>query len=196
MHDDNSGQARPETGNHPQALSQANQEQTAKTLQKADPDQPLQITPEQSRLLESALRIKIMHALADEPLTSKQVAEKLQKTPGNIHYHITKLFEGGLLELVRTEAAGGIIQKFYRSIAIWFRSENFSGFQFRQEEKVEHFVTRLTLSQSELQKFQQEMMMFITSWESKVTQGEEYGIDVVIGRLQPAESPAEPEVGS
>lgn len=54
-----------------------------------------------------------MHALADEPLTSKQVAEKLHKTPGNIHYHIIKLFEGGLLELVRTEAAGGIYGMLY-----------------------------------------------------------------------------------
>lgn len=87
-------------------------------------EQPFQVSPEQSKLLESALRIKIMHTLAEEPLTSKQVAEKLGKTPGNIHYHIVKLYEGGLLDLVRTEASGGIIQKFYRSKATWFRSEN------------------------------------------------------------------------
>lgn len=68
--------------------------------------QPLKVTPEQDKLLESALRIKIMHTLSGEPLTSKQVAGKLNKTPGNIHYHIIKLYEGGLLELVRTETAG------------------------------------------------------------------------------------------
>ncbi|MBT2292475.1 helix-turn-helix domain-containing protein [Paenibacillus albidus] len=149
---------------------------------------PLQLTPEQDKLLESALRIKIMQALAGEPLTSKQVAEKLQKTPGNIHYHIVKLFEGGLLELVRTEAAGGIIQKFYRSRATWFRSANFSGFQFREEDIVEHFTTRLTLSGSELEAFQQEMKQFISKWESKITDGEEYGVDISIGRLPHTES--------
>lgn len=174
---------------------QASQAQEAKALQNSHGDQPLQITAEQSKLLESALRIKIMHALAGEPLTSKQVADKLHKTPGNIHYHITKLFEGGLLELVRTEAAGGIIQKYYRSVSTWFRSENFSGFQFPQEDRVEHFVTRLTLSKGELLTFKEELKAFISSWESKVTEGGEYGIDVVIGRLHSNDSLIEPEVG-
>lgn len=156
----------------------------------------LSVTEEQNKLLESALRIKIMHALADEPLTSKQVAEKLHKTPGNIHYHIIKLFEGGLLELVRTEAAGGIIQKFYRSKGVFFHSENFSGFQFRKEDKIEHFTTRLTLSSAELAAFQQELVQLITAWESKITQGDEYGVELVIGRLPHTDTNAEPEANS
>ncbi|KAI7260917.1 hypothetical protein KC345_g9942 [Hortaea werneckii] len=155
--------------------------------------QPLQVTPEQDKLLESALRIKIMHALAGEPLTSKQVAEKLNKTPGNIHYHIIKLYEGGLLELVRTEAAGGIIQKFYRSKGTTFRSEQLSSFQFRKEDQVEHFITRLTLSPEELEQFHQDMLKLITAWESKVTAGEEYGVEILMGRLQPAHSAAGPD---
>ncbi|WP_054943432.1 ArsR/SmtB family transcription factor [Paenibacillus ihuae] len=155
---------------------------------------PLSITEEQNKLLESALRIKIMHALADEPLTSKQVAEKLHKTPGNIHYHIIKLFEGGLLELVRTEAAGGVIQKFYRSKGTFFHSENLRGFQFRTEDKIEHFTTRLTLSSAELAAFQRELMQVITAWESKITQGDEYGVEFVIGRLPHTDSSSEPEV--
>lgn len=157
-------------------------------------EKPFQVSPEQSKLLESALRIKIMHTLAEEPLTSKQVAEKLGKTPGNIHYHIVKLHEGGLLELVRTEASGSIIQKFYRSVATWFRSENFSGYQFGPEDQVEHFTTRLTLSPAELKAFRQEMMKFISSWESRVTEGDEYGIDFAIGRLQSNDNSEEPEV--
>ncbi|WP_238653025.1 ArsR/SmtB family transcription factor [Paenibacillus piscarius] len=157
-------------------------------------EQPFQVSPEQSKLLESALRIKIMHILAEEPLTSKQVAEKLGKTPGNIHYHIVKLYEGGLLDLVRTEASGGIIQKFYRSKATWFRSENHSGYQFLPEDKVEHFTTRLTLSPAELKAFQQEMMKLISSWESRVTEGDEYGIDIAIGRLHSNDNSTEPEV--
>ncbi|SEU25299.1 transcriptional regulator [Paenibacillus sp. NFR01] len=155
---------------------------------------PLEITSEQSKLLESALRIKIMHMLADTPLTSKQVADRLHKTPGNVHYHMMKLYEGGLLELVRTETAGGIVQKFYRSKATWFNGPEFSGFQFTPENTVEHFTTRLTLSSEELALFRRDLMAFISSWESKVTHGGEYGLDIVLGRLQPENEEAHPEV--
>ncbi|ASA24162.1 winged helix-turn-helix domain-containing protein [Paenibacillus donghaensis] len=170
----------PDTQLHPELLH------TADTLQ---------ITAEQDKLLESSLRIKIMHALAGEALTSKQVADKLGKTPGNIHYHIAKLFEGGLLELVRTEASGGIIQKFYRSKATLFRAESFSGLRFREDDLVERFTTRLTLSDSELAAFQEEMKQLITSWESKVTHGAEYGIEVSLGRIANghAEAGGEPQ---
>ncbi|MDQ0196174.1 winged helix-turn-helix domain-containing protein [Paenibacillus wynnii] len=156
---------------------------------------PLPISEEQVKLLESALRIKIMHALAQEALTSKQVAEKLQKTPGNIHYHIIKLFEGGLLELVGTEAVGGIIQKFYRSEATWFKAPNVSSLQFSPEDQIEHFTTRLTLAADELERFQTELKELITKWESEVTHGNEYGVDINIGRLQQFDD-AIPEPGS
>lgn len=170
--------------NNPHGQQEAGNDNLQPQIQLQDSNTPLQVTPEQDKLLESALRIKIMHALAGDPRTSKQVAEELQKTPGNIHYHIIKLFEGGLLELVRTEVAGGIVQKFYRSKATWFRSENFSGFQFQKEDTVEHFTTRLTLSERELESFQQDLKQFISTWESKITHGEEYGVDIAIGRLR------------
>ncbi|ETT49206.1 helix-turn-helix domain-containing protein [Paenibacillus sp. FSL P4-0338] len=156
-------------------------------------NQLLNVTPEQDKLLESALRIKIMHTLSAEPLTSKQVAEKLNKTPGNIHYHIVKLYEGGLLELVRTEAAGGIIQKFYRSKGTMFHPEALRSLHFRKEDQTRHFTTRLTLSPQELAEFHQELLQLITAWESKVTEGEEYGVEVMIGRLQSADAASQPE---
>ncbi|MNM57186.1 hypothetical protein D3C81_683810 [compost metagenome] len=155
------------------------------------------INEEQEKLLQSALRIKIIQTLAGEPLTSKQAAERLGKTPGNVHYHIQKLYEGGLLELVRTEAAGGIIQKFYRSKSAWFRSAEFSGFQFPPEDMVERFTTRLTLSDSELQAFRRDLMDLITGWEAKATQGQEYGVEMAIGRLpQPHDNESNKEAQS
>lgn len=42
---------------------------------------PMPISAEQSKLLESALRIKILNVLANEAHTSKQVANLLGKTP-------------------------------------------------------------------------------------------------------------------
>lgn len=74
-----------------------------------------------------------------------------------------------------------------------FRSEQLSSFHFRQEDQVEHFITRLTLSPQELAKFHQEMLELITAWESKVTAGDEYGVEIVMGRLQSAEPAPEPD---
>ncbi|WP_151737432.1 winged helix-turn-helix domain-containing protein [Paenibacillus tengchongensis] len=162
----------------------------------AAPPEALQVTPAQGKLLESALRIKILHTLAEEPLTSKQVAEKLGKTPGNVHYHMMKLLGGGLLELVRTDVSGGVVQKFYRSVATLFRLESFTGFQFAAEHKVEHFKTRLTLSPEELEDFRRDMLKLITFWESKATSGGEYGVEMIIGQLPQADSDSDREVNS
>lgn len=146
----------------------------------------LQITEEQARLLENVLRVKIMHALAGEPLTSKQVADRLGKTPGNIHYHLQKLYEGGLVELVRTEVSGGVVQKFYRSPGTWFNwpGSGASRLPVAQEQVAERLTSRLSLSDADFRRFRQEMMELIARWEAAATDGEEYGLEVTAWRLE------------
>lgn len=39
-------------------------------------------------------------------------------------------------------------------------------------------------------------MELITAWESKVTAGDEYGVEIVMGRLQSAEPATEPDTDS
>lgn len=158
---------------------------------------PLAITTDQEKLLQSALRIKILSILAEEVLTSKQVSQKLNRSPGNVHYHIQKLHEGGLLELVRTEPSGGVIQKFYKARSAWFKSQEFQGFHFRKEDKAEHLLTRLSLSEAEFARFREDLAAFISKWESADTSGTEYGMEIIIGRLPaPEDDRPGPEGGA
>ncbi|WP_067729835.1 ArsR/SmtB family transcription factor [Oceanobacillus damuensis] len=83
---------------------------------------PLKISIEQSKLLGNALRIKIISLLLNKPRTAKQVSDQLGNSPGNVHYHIKKLYEGGLIELVETKEVGGIIEKYYKAKSKWFNS--------------------------------------------------------------------------
>jgi DNA-binding transcriptional ArsR family regulator len=83
----------------------------------------LDISVEQAKLLGSAQRVKIITALVDTAKTSKQVADELGESPGSIHYHIQKLHEGGLIDLVNTRTVGGIVEKYYQSKAKWFNTK-------------------------------------------------------------------------
>lgn len=81
----------------------------------------LPITLEQQKLISSAIRIKILHLLAEAPRTAKQVADVIGETPGNVHYHVQKLVSGKLIDLVETREVGGIVEKYYQSKGTRFR---------------------------------------------------------------------------
>ncbi|MWV44446.1 helix-turn-helix domain-containing protein [Paenibacillus sp. HJL G12] len=90
---------------------------------KNDQSQSIEISVEQAKLLGSAQRVKIIKTLIDTARTSKQVANELGESPGSTHYHIQKLYEGGLIDLVETRTVGGIVEKYYKSKAKWFNSK-------------------------------------------------------------------------
>jgi len=79
------------------------------------------ITAEQYKLLASPLRIRILHRLAESEATAAQVADDLGETRGNVHYHLRKLYEGGLVDLTRTEQLGGVLERYYRAPTARFR---------------------------------------------------------------------------
>src|SRR5699024_2083562 len=108
------------------------------------------ITLKQQKIISNPIRSQIIMLLFDEAMTSKQVATKLDKTPGNIHYHIQKLYEHGIIELEREEKNKGIIEKYYRSKAISFSTEDNS----QQETNIQsQYASTLTLSDDELEQF-------------------------------------------
>ncbi|MCL6457144.1 MAG: helix-turn-helix domain-containing protein [Gorillibacterium sp.] len=145
--------------------------------------EPVTITAEQSKLLHSALRIRILRVLEDEARTSKQVADLLQKTPGNVHYHIQKLYDGGLLKLVGTQIVGGVVEKYYRSIGSMFRAADFPEYQFIQDKSKNRFATRLYLSDAERVELLAEFDDLLSRWENRQTSGDEYGISITLGRV-------------
>jgi DNA-binding transcriptional ArsR family regulator len=152
---------------------------------------PMPINAEQSKLLESALRIKILNVLANEPHTSKQVADLLGKTPGNVHYHIQKLHDGGLLDLVKTQTVGGVIEKYYRSKTTYFKPDQFTEFNYVDGAPRYRAATRLLLSTDQYQEFIGELDALIRKWEAKDTDGAEYGVLFTLGRVQDSDAGSE-----
>ncbi|CAM4003354.1 helix-turn-helix domain-containing protein [Cohnella lubricantis] len=144
---------------------------------------PLVIDDHQQRLLQSALRITIMHALGDEPKTAKQVADQLHKTPGNIHYHIQKLYDGGLLEMVDTRMNGGIVEKYYRARGTRFHYPGPKEDSHREADTVMDWLSRLSLSPDDVQAFTQDVIRLLEKWEQRTGDGDEYAVNIRVGRI-------------
>ena len=155
-------------------------------------EQPLIIDDKQNKLLQNALRIKIMHALSREAMTSKQVADLLRKTPGNVHYHIQRLYEGGLLELSDTRSVAGIVEKYYAAKASQFRFPGRAeGDSWQADDDAwtggspfsEYHATRLDLSDDEAVRFSDELKTLLEKWERNTQGGQEYGVSIRLGRI-------------
>ncbi|NGQ94202.1 winged helix-turn-helix transcriptional regulator [Brevibacillus sp. SYP-B805] len=128
------------------------------------------ITLEQQKLLASAIRIQILHLLAQEPRTAKQVADLLGQSPGNVHYHIQRLHDGGLIELTETREVGGIVEKYYKAHHTRF---HLIGFPDSQKGK-ERLMSHLLLTAKEREELRKELEALLLRWESRIpTQSEE-----------------------
>src|SRR5699024_1975883 len=78
--------------------------------------------------------------------------------PGNIHYHIQKLYEHDIIELEREEKNKGIIEKYYRAKAINFTSKEMSP---KEENLHSRQVSTLTLSDEELEEFEEKLRALV-----------------------------------
>jgi DNA-binding transcriptional ArsR family regulator len=74
-------------------------------------------TIEQVRVLADDLRVRILQALVDQPMTVTQLGDLLRLAPAKIHYHVRELQRVGLLRLVAVREKGGILEKYYRAVA-------------------------------------------------------------------------------
>ncbi|WP_413307650.1 winged helix-turn-helix domain-containing protein [Bacillus sp. 1P10SD] len=52
--------------------------------------------------------------IASKPVTVSQIAEELNEKQSRLYYHVKKLEEAGLLELVETKQQGNLIEKYYQ----------------------------------------------------------------------------------
>jgi DNA-binding transcriptional ArsR family regulator len=75
---------------------------------------------EQLRGVADELRMRIMGLVAGQAMTVTDIARLLQEAPGKIHYHVRELERLGLIRLVETREKGGILEKYYRAIALNF----------------------------------------------------------------------------
>ncbi|HEV8245141.1 MAG TPA: helix-turn-helix domain-containing protein [Polyangiaceae bacterium] len=77
---------------------------------------------EQMRTLADELRMRAVDALTYRPMTVTQLGEFLGQAPAKVHYHVRELERVGLVKLVETREKGGILEKYYRSVAKSFRA--------------------------------------------------------------------------
>lgn len=144
---------------------------------------PVPITAQQYQLLSSPIRLRILHVLADEPKTAKQVADEMGETRGNVHYHIQRLVEGGIVELTETRQAGSITEKYYRSRGTRFTRGD------PAERQAGRFstITWLSLSLEEAEDLLQQVDVMLQAWERRRPAGDAVRHDYQVAfRLIPA----------
>jgi DNA-binding transcriptional ArsR family regulator len=80
---------------------------------------PIQVLrdPKAFQLLADETRRKILYLLRVKEMTVSQLATELNFTPQALYHHIKKLLEGEMVEVVREERVGHLIESYYRATA-------------------------------------------------------------------------------
>lgn len=72
------------------------------------------------KVVADPLRTHILELLTVEPLTVRQVAERLGLATSKLYYHVNQLEKYGLIRVVSTRVIANVIEKQYRSMAVDF----------------------------------------------------------------------------
>ena len=87
------------------------------------PDLPSRLTistEQQFKAISDMVRSRILGVIQHQPLTAKQIAQRLQATPGAIGHHLHVLEEAGLVKVVARRITRGIVASYYtRSARIY-----------------------------------------------------------------------------
>jgi DNA-binding transcriptional ArsR family regulator len=73
--------------------------------------------PEAFQLLADETRRKIIYLLRAKEMTVSQLAAELSLTPQAVYHHIKKLQDASMIEIVREERLGHLIESYYRATA-------------------------------------------------------------------------------
>lgn len=73
-------------------------------------------TLELMKVMSDPRRSRILHLAKEQPVTVKQLAEQLGEQPSRLYYHVKKLLEVDLLEVVETRQHGNLVEKYYQAI--------------------------------------------------------------------------------
>ena len=76
-----------------------------------------EISREAFKLMEDETRRRIVFMLRDEPLSVKQISERLELTPQNIYHHMNKLQDSDIVELNYERKKGHLIESYYTTTA-------------------------------------------------------------------------------
>ncbi len=74
-------------------------------------------TAQQFKALGDPTRERILHIIKHEPLTAKQLGERLNMPPGTVGHHLQVLEAAGLAQVVARRLVRGIVAKYYTRTA-------------------------------------------------------------------------------
>ncbi len=74
-------------------------------------------TPEQLRALGDEHRMRMTHLIKQQPMTAKQIAERLKMTPGTVGHHLHVLERAGLVRVIALRMVRGTLAKYYARTA-------------------------------------------------------------------------------
>ena len=84
------------------------------------PDIPIRLTistEQQFKAISDMVRSRILGVIQYQPLTAKQIAQRLQATSGAIGHHLRVLEEAGLVKIVARRLVHGIVACYYTRAA-------------------------------------------------------------------------------
>lgn len=80
------------------------------------PEIPIRLTistEQQFKAISDIVRSRILGVIQYQPLTAKQIAQRLRATPGAIGHHLHVLEEAGLVKVVARRLTRGIVASYY-----------------------------------------------------------------------------------
>ncbi|MGM9925691.1 MAG: helix-turn-helix domain-containing protein [Bacillus sp. (in: firmicutes)] len=93
------------------------------------------------KLLSDARRVRILHLASDEPITVKQMAEKLNEQPSRLYYHVKKLEDAELLQVTEIKTLGNLVEKYYQAIDL--KNKQITGDIQKQAEQIDLTISLL-----------------------------------------------------
>jgi DNA-binding transcriptional ArsR family regulator len=87
-------------------------------------------TVREAKALAHPLRLRILRLCFERELTNKQLADRLDRDPGTVLYHVRQLLDAGMLEPVSVRAGdSGALEKPYRATGgTWWLDGPLNGF--------------------------------------------------------------------
>jgi len=114
----------------------------------------MHINWEQQKVISNPLRSKIIALLYEKPMTPKELSDVLEKNPGTVYYHIQQLVKHDILEIESERTEKGIVEKLYRSKAIYFVNPD----EKTPEELVDAGTSNVYLSSTLVDQLREELL--------------------------------------
>jgi len=114
----------------------------------------MDINWEQQKVILNPLRSRIIMLLHEKAMTPKELSDELGKNPGTVYYHVQQLVKHDIIEVETTRTVKGIVEKLYRSKAVYFRNPA----QNPPKGMIESGTTNVYMSKKLMNQFNEELL--------------------------------------